>query len=83
MTEKDLLKVIVHKLAQIENQMVCKKDMNLLNNAMSEAIEQMTFLQEDIVELKSSVEVKHIENINSDEVILHSFMEWAHHTPSR
>ncbi|MBM7096872.1 MULTISPECIES: hypothetical protein [Alteribacter] len=83
LTEMDLLKSVLHKLAQLERTMVKKEDVSYLNNAMSEAIEQMSFLHEDLEALKTSVEVKHIENINSDEVILHSFMEMAHHHPSK
>ncbi|WP_026688309.1 hypothetical protein [Alteribacter aurantiacus] len=81
-TEMDLLKSVLHKLAHIERAMVKKEDLTFLNKGMGEAIEQMAFLQEDILEFKRSVEAKHIENINSDEVILRSFLEMSHQRPS-
>ncbi|TMW72390.1 hypothetical protein [Alteribacter natronophilus] len=83
MTDTDLLKTLIHKVAQIEKRMTCKEDLVPVKNGIGETIEQMAFLQEEVETLKTSVELKHIENINSDEVILHSFMEMAHQGPSK
>jgi hypothetical protein len=83
LTQTELLKALMHKVAQIERNMSRKEDLIPVKNGIGETIEQMAFLQEELETLKSSVELKHIENINSDEVILHSFMEMAHQGPSK
>ncbi|MBU9712798.1 hypothetical protein [Evansella tamaricis] len=75
MTELELLKVILHKLARIEKEMVKTSELDGLIQQMicqEENLESVHCLLDD---LKTSIEIKHLENINSDEFLLRSIRE--------
>ena len=73
MEEIDLLKVLIHKLANIEAEMMKRKDMEELIVQLITNEEKVEIIQETLETLKLSVETKHMENINSDELLLRSF----------
>ena len=73
MKEVDLLKVLIHKLANIEAEMMKRKDMEELIVQLITNEEKVEIIQETLETLKLSVETKHMENINSDELLLRSF----------
>ncbi|MDG5786657.1 hypothetical protein QA612_04075 [Evansella sp. AB-P1] len=75
MNEMDLLKVIIHKLVQIERNMIKREDITELIHHLESPEEQVELIQEALMELKMSVEQKHIENINSDELLLRSIRQ--------
>ncbi|MFA9558939.1 hypothetical protein ACERII_16635 [Evansella sp. AB-rgal1] len=75
MTEIELLKAIIHKLVKIESQMMKQQDLIELMEQFVTQEEYAESIQEALLELKKSVNLKHIENINSDELILRSIMQ--------
>ncbi|SDZ33921.1 hypothetical protein SAMN05421736_11054 [Evansella caseinilytica] len=72
MTELELLKVVMHKLAKIEAQMMKKSDVKDMVEHYITQEEQTEAIQSALDDLKRSVEEKHLENINSDELLLRS-----------
>ncbi|WP_142303642.1 hypothetical protein [Evansella halocellulosilytica] len=77
MTELELLKIVIHKLTKIEGEMVRKKDIADITLQLDEQEEQIQATYDTLHELRRSVEEKHIENINSDEILLRSIIEPA------
>ncbi|MBU9722270.1 MULTISPECIES: hypothetical protein [Bacillaceae] len=75
MNEMDLLKTILHKLAQIERQMIKKEDFEELSEQLIIQEEQIEVVHELLEDLQVNVDVKHRENINSDEILLRYIRE--------
>ncbi|UCZ52668.1 hypothetical protein LGQ02_17945 [Bacillus shivajii] len=75
MTELDLLKTILHKLAKMEGEMVKRKDISEITVQLEEQEEQIQATYDTLHELRRSVDEKHLENINSDEMLLRSILE--------
>lgn len=72
MTEIELIKAVLRQLAKIESQMVKKEDLAGVMEQLIINEEQVEQMNESLEQLKLSVQLKHIENINSDEILLRS-----------
>lgn len=75
MSEMDLLKMIMHKLAKIEATTIKRDELDELNECLYDQQEHLKHIQDTLQELKSSLEVRHIENMNSDDVLLRSILD--------
>lgn len=72
MSEIELLKALLRQVAKIDAQMVKKDDLSGVIEQLIMNEEQIDTVQKTIEHLKQSVELKHLENINSDEFLLRS-----------
>ena len=75
MTEIELLKALLRQVAKIDTQMVRKDDLSGVIEQLIMNEEQIDMVQHTIEYLKQSVELKHLENINSDEFLLRSIKQ--------
>ncbi|MCR6107977.1 hypothetical protein HXA34_16925 [Salipaludibacillus agaradhaerens] len=75
MTEKDLIKNIMHKLAKIDARMAKQDDLDDLHEQLFEQDELLKGLQDSIQELKVNLEMKYAESINSEDVLLRSVLD--------
>ncbi|MDQ0254547.1 K+/H+ antiporter YhaU regulatory subunit KhtT [Evansella vedderi] len=76
MDEKELIKVILHRLAKIEQEMMKRKDLVDIMEQLVIHEESLENIHDALGNLKSSVEIKHMENINADEILLRSIREY-------
>lgn len=74
MKEFDLLKASMHKLASIEAKMVQRDDIENIHEQLYEQSEQLEETLIKVQELKGMLEINHLENINSDDVLLRSIL---------
>ncbi len=72
MKEIDLLKVIIHKIVSIEKKMIKQDD---LEDHLFEQEEYLKNIEKRLKEMKINMEIKHMENINSDDMLLRSILE--------
>jgi hypothetical protein len=72
MKELDLIKVLMHKLAIIDKKLAILEDMN---EHLFEQQESLKLLGNNLKELKNNMEVRHIENINSDDMLFRSILD--------
>lgn len=77
MSETELIKAVLRQLAKIESQMIKKDDLAGIIEQLIINEEQIEHIQKKLEELQLSVELKHIENINSDELLLRSIKQSA------
>ncbi|PYZ92821.1 hypothetical protein CR194_14320 [Salipaludibacillus keqinensis] len=75
MKELDLLKIMMHKLATIESKMIKHDDLEEMNEQLYEQEESLKNIQNNLKDLKLNMEIKHIENMNSDDVLLRSILD--------
>ncbi|MBB5173418.1 hypothetical protein [Texcoconibacillus texcoconensis] len=73
-SEIDLLKVIVHKLANIEKMMVKTTDLDTLIEEIEKNKADSQTLARSLDDLKLTLADKHVENINADEVLLQTLI---------
>lgn len=71
----DLMKVIIHRLSMLEKEMLKKKDHISLMESYRHNEDQITKIINAIDALKTSIQLQHLENINSDEVLLRSIRQ--------
>ncbi|WP_416147202.1 hypothetical protein ACM26V_13345 [Salipaludibacillus sp. HK11] len=75
MNELDLIKVIMHKLSVIEKTMIKQEDLEEINEHLFEQESNLKTIQDNLKEIKVMMEIKHIENMNSDDILLRSILE--------
>ncbi|WP_041808395.1 hypothetical protein [Evansella cellulosilytica] len=75
MTELDLLKIILHRLAKIDSEMLKKNQLDGVIELLINQEEKVESLQKSIEDVKFSVEMKHLDNINADELLLRSIQQ--------
>ncbi|SES38695.1 hypothetical protein [Salipaludibacillus aurantiacus] len=75
MKEEDLLKVILHRLAKIEAKMAKQDDLDEIHEQLFEQDEQIRHISDGLQALKVNLEIRHIENMNSDDVLLRSILD--------
>jgi hypothetical protein len=76
MTDVDLLKIIIHRLAKIEGEMIKRNDLEEIIVQLLTQEEKVEVIQDLVESLRHSVEAKHLENINSDELLLRSIRDY-------
>jgi hypothetical protein len=76
MTDLDLLKIIIHRLAKIEGEMIKRNDLEEIIVQLLTQEEKVEIIQDLVESLRHSVEAKHLENINSDELLLRSIRDY-------
>lgn len=76
MTDVDLLKIIIHRLAKIEGEMIKRNDLEEIIVQLLTQEEKVEIIQDLVESLRHSVEAKHLENINSDELLLRSIRDY-------
>ncbi|ADU31836.1 hypothetical protein Bcell_3595 [Evansella cellulosilytica DSM 2522] len=75
LTELDLLKIILHRLAKIDSEMLKKNQLDGVIELLINQEEKVESLQKSIEDVKFSVEMKHLDNINADELLLRSIQQ--------
>lgn len=75
MKEIDLLKVLMHKLAAIERKLTMLDELEDMNEHLFEQEEYLKTIQNNLKELKVNMEIKHIENINSNDMLFRSILD--------
>ncbi|RKL68380.1 hypothetical protein CR203_07840 [Salipaludibacillus neizhouensis] len=75
MNEMDLLKMVMHKLAKIEAATIKRDDLDELNECLFDQQENLKHIQDTLQELKVNLDIRHIENMNSDDVLLRSILD--------
>jgi len=71
----ELLKVLMHKLAAIEKKLAKLDDLEDMNEHLFEQEESLKVLSHSLNELKINMEIRHIENINSDDMLFRSILD--------
>ncbi|PTL39440.1 MAG: hypothetical protein EA344_02335 [Alkalicoccus sp.] len=80
MTELELLKVVVRRLARLEKIIIKQEDLYDLSEQLDEQSDAIRHLHTTIAEFKGAVDSHHMENINSDDMLLRSIL---HQSPDK
>ncbi|NJP37095.1 hypothetical protein [Alkalicoccus luteus] len=75
MTELELLKVIIRRLSRLENLLSSKDDMELITEQLDHQSDAIRHLHDSMAEMKGLVDSHHMENVNSDDVLLRSILQ--------
>lgn len=75
MKELDLIKVLMHKLAIIEKRLAKLDELEALIEFLFEQEVCLKDIQTSLKELKVNMEIKHIENINSTDILFRSILD--------
>ncbi|QKS72295.1 hypothetical protein FLK61_37305 [Paenalkalicoccus suaedae] len=66
----ELLKVVMHRLAKIESQLITKNDMDTIHEQLDEQLSNLQLIEHRVQELSHVSERQYKEHVNSDEALV-------------
>ena len=81
MTDTELAKVIMHRLAHLEHHTANKAELEEIHDRIIEQNERLEEILLAIRSLQAASELHHRENINSDDVLLRSILSYREPVP--
>lgn len=80
MSEMDLLKVLVRRLAKLEDTLLKNNILQDISEQLDDQADAIRHLHDTLAEFKGAVDSHHMENINSDDILMRSIL---HHGSDR
>jgi HJR/Mrr/RecB family endonuclease len=74
MTEMELLKVVIRRLAKLEKSIIKQDDLYDISEQLDEQADALRDLHATLAEFKGAVDSHHMENVNSDDMLLRSIL---------
>lgn len=80
MSEIDLLKVLIRRLSKLEDTILKNTMLQDISEQLEEQADAIRHLHVTLAEFKGAVDSHHMENINSDDMLMRSIL---HHSSDR
>ncbi|PRO65619.1 hypothetical protein [Alkalicoccus urumqiensis] len=77
MSERELIQTILRRIAKLEHAVATQEGLEDISDQMDEQSDAIRHLHMTLAELKGDMQMQHMENVNSDDLLMRSFL---HHS---